>query len=187
MTSEVSEAIKIGAFIAPLALDTFALAIALGLRAVKPLRPAVVCAIFEGGMPAIGIFLARVVAARYIDVALYLGAAILIVVGIHTWREAAEDEDEAERVTFDSLPSMIAAGFAISVDELAVGFPIGAARLPISTMLPAIAVQAFIVAYVGVLFGRRIGQRAARTAGLCAGAAFIVLGLWLVIEHLRIT
>ncbi|MDE2571596.1 MAG: manganese efflux pump [bacterium] len=186
MHALVSDAIKIGAFIVPLALDTLALAIALGLRAVRPLRPALVCAIFEGTMPAIGMVIARVLSSRYIDFAVYLGAVILITVGVHAWREAAENEDEAERVSFDTLPSMVIAGFAISIDELAVGFPVGAAGLPVATTLAAIAVQAFIVAYFGVLFGRRIGQRAARAAGVGAGVAFILLGLWLIVEHLRL-
>ncbi len=180
----MNEAGRIAAFIAPLAFDTLALAIALGLRGIAPWRPAVVFAIFEGCMPAIGAALALVIGARYAGVSVYLGAAILIGLGVHTLREALEDADEAKGLDFGSLRSMAVAGFAISVDELAVGFPIGTAALPVPTVLLAIAAQAFVVTLLGVTFGQRLGARAARAAGIGAGVCFILLAAWLVVEHL---
>ncbi len=180
----MNDAARIAAFVAPLAFDTLALAIALGLRGIAPLRPAIVFALFEGCMPAIGAALALAVGARYAGIAVYLGAAILVVLGAHAVREAVEDEDEAHGLDFGSLRSMALAGFAISVDELAVGFPIGAARLSVPVVLLAIAVQAFVVTLLGVTFGRRLGARAARGAGLGAGACFVLLAIWLVTEHL---
>jgi manganese efflux pump family protein len=180
--TSVSEAARIAAFVAPLGLDTLALAIALGLRGIAPLRPAIVFAIFEGCMPAIGAALAVLIGGRYAGIAVYLGVAILLGLGVHTIREALED-DEAERLDFGSLRSMALAGFAISVDELAVGFPIGTAGIPIPAVLVIIAVQAFVVTLVGLTFGRHLGSRAARAAGVGAGVSFILLAAWLAIEH----
>jgi len=82
---------KILAFTLPLGFDTLALAIAVGLRGIKPLRPAIVFAIFEGTMPAIGVLLAGVVSTRFATLAGYLGGAISIAIGIHSLMEARED------------------------------------------------------------------------------------------------
>ncbi|MBC5799872.1 MAG: manganese efflux pump [Candidatus Eremiobacteraeota bacterium] len=182
----INDAAHIAAFVVPLALDTLALAIVVGLRGgVAPLRVAVVCGLFEGTMPAVGAALALIVPARYGSYAVYLGSAILTAVGVHALREVSQGEEEAEAVSFGSIRSMVLAGFAISTDELAVGFPLAASGLPVMTTLVVVAAQAFIVAYVGVAFGRRLGRAAAKYAGIGAGFAFIVLGMLLAFEHMR--
>ncbi len=98
-----------------------------------------------------------------------------------------EDEDETQDLSFATMRSTMLAGFAISTDELAVGFPMGAARLPIGWILVAIAAQAFVVTFFGIAIGRRLGVKTgagtAHTAGIVAGVAFMALGLYLVIER----
>ncbi len=78
------------------------------------------------------------------------------------------------------------AGFAISTDELAIGFPLGASGLAIATVLIAIAVQTLFVTALGVTVGNRVGsalgRRASRYAGIAAGIAFSAVGLWLILE-----
>ena len=80
------------------------------------------------------------------------------------------------------------AGLGISMDEIAIGFPLGALRLPIVTVLGAIAIQTFVVSVGGILVGRKISQRlgmqASRLAGLAAGAAFVLLGSYLILERI---
>jgi len=74
---------------------------------------------------------------------------------------------------------MVLAGLGISMDEIAIGFPLGALGLPIVAVVGAIAVQTFLVTMGGILVGRRINQRlglqTSRLAGLAAGAAFLCL------------
>jgi len=181
----VNGAAHIAGFALPLALDTLAVAIALGLRGdVAPLRFALLCAAFEGAMPAIGAGLALVLPPAFTAGAVYAGSAILIVVGIHAFREASEG-DETEGLTFASARGMALAGFAISTDELAIGFPLAANGLPILVTLAVIAAQSFLVAFLGVALGRRLGRGAARSAGTAAGVAFVGLGIVLAIERFR--
>lgn len=183
MTSQIGH---IAAFVIPLSFDTLALPIALGLRGgVSPLRVAIVCAVFEGAMPGVGAVLALIVPEKYTMWAVYVGAVILIAVGIHALREASEGESEAETISFGSLRSMVFAGFAISTDELAVGFPLAASGLPVLLTLVVVAVQSFLLAYFGVAFGGRLGAIAAKYAGTAAGIAFIALGVLLALERSR--
>lgn len=179
--------LKIAAFALPLGLDTLAISIALGLRGFAPWRPALTFAVFEGLMPILGVVLARFVGLRFETAAVVLGGILLIGIGANTIREASEVEKEVENISFSSVRSSFLAGLAISTDELAIGFPIGASRLPISTVLMAIAMQAFLVTVLGTAIGNRVGSglglRASRYAGIAAGIVFSLVGFWLIAER----
>lgn len=178
--------LKIVAFVLPLGLDTLAIAIALGLRGLSPWRPAFIFAVFESVMPIVGIVLARIVGLRFGTAAVVIGGIILIGIGFHAIREAMVGEQGTEGVSFNSLRASLVAGLAISTDELAIGFPLGASGLPIATVLIAIAVQTLLVTALGITIGNRVGsalgRRASRYAGVGAGVAFSGVGLWLILE-----
>jgi len=182
-------AVRIAAFVIPLGFDTFAVAVALGLRGLRPLRPALLFSLFETAMPLIGILVGRYLGFRFGALAVYLGAIILIGLGIHTLRKALERNNETASLSFESVRGTLIAGLGISTDEIAVGFPLGALGLPIIPVLAAIAVQAFFVTAAGILLGRRIGRApgimATRIAGIAAGMTFLLLGIYLLVERLR--
>jgi putative Mn2+ efflux pump MntP len=181
--------LKIAAFVFPLGLDTLALAIALGLRGFRPWRPALIFSVFEGVMPLFGIGLARLVSRRFETSAVVTGGIILVSLGIHSVREAfrGEKEKELERISFSSLRSFLPAGLAISTDELAIGFPLGASKLPIPVVLITIVCQTLLLASLGVIAGNRVraglAQNASRYAGISAGIVFALVGLWLIVER----
>jgi putative Mn2+ efflux pump MntP len=179
--------VKLAVFIVPLGIDTFAVALALGIRGSQPLRPALTFAFFEGLMPLIGLLLGHVVGARFTTPAVVLGGTVLLAVALHIAKEALEGDDEAEGLSFTSVRTAALAGFGISMDELAVGFPMGASGLPVPQTIGAIAVQALIVTYVGIVAGNRLGEafgrRTSRIAGLIAAAAFAILGIYLIAQR----
>ncbi|GAC1567762.1 MAG: hypothetical protein NVS2B3_07680 [Vulcanimicrobiaceae bacterium] len=172
----------------PLGLDTFAIAIVLGFRGFSPWRPALVFALFESVMPIVGIVAGRLLGARFATVAEVLGGLVLLGVAIHAAREAF-DEDETSGLGFGSFRTALAAGFGISIDELVVGFPIGAVALPIAPLLLTIGAQTLVVTVGGIALGRRLGAasgtRTARTAGIAAALAFGALGISLLVEALH--
>jgi manganese efflux pump family protein len=90
-------------------------------------------------MPLIGIAVGRYVGLRFGSLAVYVGATILIGMGVHTLRETLADNDEAGSLSFESVQGILLAGSAISTDEIAMGFPLGALDLPIIVVLAAIA------------------------------------------------
>jgi len=179
---------RIVAFVLPLGLDTLAIAIALGLQGQSPLRLALLFVVFETTMPLIGIVIGSVVGLWFETPAAYLSGLILLAVGCHMVREARHRKSEVQRVGLDSLRRIILAGLGILMDEIAIGFPLGALRLPIVAVLGAIAIQTFLVTVGGILVGRKINQRlgmqTSRLAGLAAGAAFLLLGGYLIMERL---
>jgi putative Mn2+ efflux pump MntP len=178
---------EIAAFVVPLGFDTLAVAVALGLHGLRPLRPALTFTFFEAVMPLIGLLLGRAVGARFETPAVVLGGIVLLAVALYILKEALEENDETGNLSFTSLRTAILAGFGISMDELAIGFPMGTSGLPIRETIGAIAAQAFIVTYLGIVAGTRLGEtfgrRTSRIAGLIAAAAFALLGAYLIAQR----
>ncbi len=181
--------VRLVSFALPLGFDTLAIAIVLGLRGVSPWRPALIFAVFEMTMPLVGVVAGHVAGEHFALVAQVASGIVLLAVAVHAFREALEDEDESANLAFGTLRAALAAGLAISTDELAVGFPIGAVGVPVVPLLATIGVQTLVVTVGGIAAGRRIGKnfgrRAARCAGLGAGFAFGAVGVSLLVEAVR--
>ena len=181
--------LKLLAFVLPLGLDSFAVAAAIGasqaLTGWQRLRISLIFVIFEGGMPLIGLGLGAALARGIGQVADYLAGAAVIAIG--AWMLLAGDKDEedkAGRLASSHGLALVALGISISLDELAIGFTIGLAHLPVTTVITAIALQAFIAAQLGLAIGAKIGERWRERAEQAAGIALILLGAYLLTEQL---
>ena len=181
--------LKLLAFVLPLGLDSFAVAAAIGAIGVttarQRLRVSLVFVIFEGGMPLIGLGLGSALARGIGRAADYLAAAAVI--GIGAWMLLARDtgeEDKASRLTSSHGLALVALGISISLDELAIGFTIGLAGVPVIAVVVAIALQAFLAAQLGLAIGAKLGKRWRERAEQAAGVALILLGGYLVTEQL---
>lgn len=176
--------LKLLAFVLPLGLDSFAVAAALGasqvMTAGQRLRISAVFVIFEGGMPLIGLALGGVLARGIGRVADYVAAAAVI--GIGGWMllgRGADEEEQASRIMTSRGLALAGLGISISLDELAIGFGIGLVRLPVSAVIVAIALQAFVAAQLGLALGAKIAERWRERAERVAGIALILLGAYL--------
>ncbi|HEV2878463.1 MAG TPA: manganese efflux pump [Candidatus Eremiobacteraceae bacterium] len=175
---------KVLAFVLPLGFDTLAVAILLGINNAPIMRVVLTFTIFETLMPVFGILVGGFVSLRFQEIGALVGGLILFAVGTHALLEATKLDEEVAGLSFATLRFALLAGASISLDELAIGFPMRMANVPVIPTLLAIAVQAFIVSTVGVLCGRKFGERTATASGAIAGVAFIFLGLYLGIPAL---
>jgi putative Mn2+ efflux pump MntP len=182
--------LRLLAFVLPLGLDTFAVAAALGaagsLTGRDRLRVSVLFVMFEGGMPLIGLAAGAPLARTIGSVADYLAVAALI--GLGAWMLLAgrddEEEERAARLKITHGVALLALGVSISLDELAIGFTLGLARLPVLAVIAAIAAQTLVAVQLGLYLGARIGARIRQGAERLAGVALIVLGGYVLAEHL---
>jgi manganese efflux pump family protein len=181
--------LKLLAFVLPLGLDSFAVATAIGAArattASQRLRISLILVIFEGGMPLIGLGLGSVLAHGIGVAADYLAA--IVVSGIGAWTLLSDDQDEeakASRITTSRGLALMGLGIGISMDELAIGFSIGLTRLPVTTVIAAIALQAFIAAQLGLATGAKIAERWRERTERLAGITLVVLGAYLFAEQL---
>ena len=167
----------------PLALDTFALAAALGVAGLEKqdrLRVALVFTVFEAGMPIAGILVGRIAGNLIGAWAGYGGIVFLFVAGFLLLRPGQDDEKEQKRLRLLAHARGLAIldlGLSISVDELTVGLSAGLLGLPIALTVVWIAIQAFAAAQVGLRFGARLGEKIRERSGQVAGVALIAVAL----------
>jgi putative Mn2+ efflux pump MntP len=186
---QAGDVLRLLAFVLPLGLDSFAVAAAIG--ATQPvtlrqrLRISVIFVAFEAGMPLIGLTLGSSLARIIGDVADYLAAAAVI--GVGAWMLThgdGDDEQAAGRILATRGTAIIALGVSISLDELAIGFSLGLARLPLVPVIIAIGVQALLAAQLGLSLGARISEHLRERAEQAAGVALILLGGFLIAERI---
>ena len=167
----------------PLALDTFALAAALGMAGLQGrdrLRVALVFTAFEAGMPIAGILIGRGVGSFLGDWAGYGGIAFLFLAGALLLRPGQKESDESGRLKLLAHArgfAIIDLGISISVDELAVGFSAGLLGLSILLTVLWVGIQAFVAAQVGLRLGARLGEEFRERAEWVAGVALILVAL----------
>jgi manganese efflux pump family protein len=174
----------------PLALDTFALAAALGMAGLEKrdrLRVTLVFTAFEAGMPIAGMLVGRVAGAFLGTWAGYGGIAFLFVAGLLLLRPGQKDADEAGRLRLLAHARGVAIldlGIGISVDELTVGLSAGLLGLSVVLTVLWIAVQAFVATQLGLRLGGRLGEEARERAEWLAGVALILVAVVLLVLRL---
>jgi putative Mn2+ efflux pump MntP len=174
----------------PLALDTFALAAALGMAGLKGrdrLRVALVFTAFEAGMPIAGMLIGRGIGSFLGDWAGYGGIAFLVLAGALLLRPGQKESDESGRLKLLAHArgfAIIDLGVSISVDELTVGFSAGLLGLSILVTVVWIGVQAFVATQVGLRLGERLGEEFRERAEWVAGVALILVAVVLLVIRL---
>ena len=177
----------------PLALDTFALAAALGMAGLKGrdrLRVALVFTAFEAGMPIAGMLIGRGVGSFLGAWAGYGGIAFLFLAGALLLRPGQKESDESRRLALLAGArglAIIDLGLSISVDELTIGLSAGLLGLSVLVTVVWIGIQAFVATQLGLRFGARIGEGFRERAEWVAGIALIVVaGVLLVLRLARL-
>jgi putative Mn2+ efflux pump MntP len=174
----------------PLALDTFALAAALGMAGLERrdrLRVTLVFTAFEAGMPIAGMLIGRAAGAFLGAWAGYGGIAFLFVAGLLLLRPGQNDADESGKLRLLAHArgfAILDLGLSISVDELTIGLSAGLLGLSILLTVLWIGVQAFVASQVGLRLGGRLGEQVRERAEWVAGVALILVALVLLVLRL---
>ena len=165
-----------------LGADNFAASVAIGLAGVDArirFRVAVAFGLFEGGMPLLGLVLGRSLAGTLGSHARWVGGGLLIATGVYelwgaVFGDGIETEVHAPRQRSSARLVMVAA--ALSIDNLIVGFALGAYRVSLVLAAVTIAVISVLMSLIGLELGVRIGERLARGGELLGGVALIGVG-----------
>lgn len=166
----------------PLALDTFALAAALGVAGLAGsarLRVALVFTGFEALMPIVGLLAGRAIGGLIGDWAGFVGIGFLVLAGLVLLRPGDEAGEERRlRLLAQARGfAVLTLGLSISLDELTVGLSAGLLGLSIVITVVWIAIQAFVAAQVGMRFGARLGEELRERSEQAAGVALIAVAV----------
>ena len=164
-------------------MSNFAAAIAIGVAGVDTrtrLRVGLVFGAFESGMPIVGLLIGAGAAAPLGHAARWVGAGLLLAVGCYALIGSLPGPRRVRPATAPAragLGSLLLAGLALSLDNLAVGFALGSYHA--SVVVGAITIGAVSVALslVGLELGARIGSRAGEQSERLAGLLLIGVGV----------
>jgi putative Mn2+ efflux pump MntP len=171
-----------------LGLSNFAAAIGIGVsgtrgRAMVPI--AVVFGAFEAGMPVLGVALGQGVAASLGQAARWLGGAVLIVIGVTSlilaWRKPRGPREPPGPGTGRDAASwrlgrIVASGLALSADNLAAGFALGAYHTGLAQAAAVFGAVSVVMSLAGLELGARLGAGAGDRSEMVASVILIAVG-----------
>jgi putative Mn2+ efflux pump MntP len=173
---------------ASVGLSNLAAAIGIGLGGVTArtrVQVALTFGVFEAGMPIVGLVVGAGVASGIGHAARWIGAAVLIAIGVLTvvqaWRQPAETvrgaPEPGQPHHTDSLGRLIVSAFALSLDNLAAGFALGTMHVGVAEGAIVIGVVSVVLSLAGLELGGRIGAAAGRRGEQIGGAILVAVGV----------
>jgi putative Mn2+ efflux pump MntP len=163
-----------------LGLSNFAAAIGIGVSGVDArtrLWVGGVFGLFETGMPIAGLALGHGLAATLGSTAHQIGAGLLIATGIHAlWQSTRGDQAHAAPPAGQPIGRLLVTGLALSIDNLAVGFSLGAYPVNLAEAAIIIGVVSVALSLIGLELGNRIGIATGRRGELLGALVLIAVG-----------
>jgi putative Mn2+ efflux pump MntP len=162
-----------------LGLDNFGAAIGLGAGTPGGLtrwRVALVFGFFEAAMPVVGLILGRAVAAPLAGAAPVVGGVALGLIGAYSAVLALSGGSPTSTGSAGNW-RIIAVGAALSIDNLIVGFALGAFHVNFVAAVLVIAAVSVALSLLGLELGSRLGARMGERSELVGGLALIGVGV----------
>jgi len=174
-----------------LSFDTFAVSISSGLVLKKidfynATKIAVTLAVFQAVMPLIGWLAGSGIKSYAESFDHWIAFGILGLLGGKMIYESFKTDPEDRSFNPLDIKVMIGMAIATSIDALVVGFSFALLNYQILFSIAIIGVVTYIVAMLGMLFGKNIGSRIGRRMEVLGGLMLIIIGLKILFEHLSV-
>jgi manganese efflux pump family protein len=172
-----------------LSFDTFAVSISSGLILRKidffnATKIAITLAVFQAGMPLIGWLAGSGIKSYAESFDHWIAFGILGLLGGKMIYESFTSHPESRQFNPLELKVMVGMAIATSIDALIVGFSFALLNFKIFFSIGIIGAVTYIVAMLGMLFGKKIGAGLGRRMEILGGIMLILIGLKILIEHL---
>ena len=102
-------------------------------------------------------------------------------------RESARRPEARRKPNRHSLKMLVATAIGTSIDAMAVGVTLAFIDADIVVTALAIGCATFLMATVGILMGRFIGEKFGRIAEAIGAVGLIVIGAKILVEHTLIS
>ena len=172
---------------ASVGLSNLAAAIGIGFGGVTKatrLRVALVFGAFETGMPIVGLIIGAGLATGIGQLARWIGAGLLIVLGGVTVLRAlrqpgwpAPGSAAVHPAHTMGLGKLIVTAFALSLDNLAAGFALGTLHVSVAEAAIVIGAVSVLMSLAGLEAGGRLGATAGRRGEQIGGAILVAVGV----------
>jgi putative Mn2+ efflux pump MntP len=163
-----------------LGLSNFAAAIGIGISGASArtrLKVGIIFGVFEAGMPIAGLSLGHGLARALGGAAHWISAGLLIATGAWSLAQAVRaDPGDAAPASRQGTGRLIVTGLALSIDNLAVGFALGAFHVNLAEAIAIIGSVSIALSLIGLELGTRIGTRAGQRGEVLGGLVLIAVG-----------
>jgi len=172
-----------------LAMDAFAVSIASGaayrqLHIKHTLRIAIFFGGFQAFMPLLGA-LAGLSFRDYIeDYDHWIAFAILAIIGSKMVYESFKITEAEKNYSPKNILVLLTLSVATSIDALAVGITLSIVVTSVTIAVIVIGLVTFILSYIGVILGKRLGHFFENRIEAVGGVVLIGLGIKILIQHL---
>jgi putative Mn2+ efflux pump MntP len=161
-------------------LSNFAAAVAIGVSGVDArtrLQVGVVFGVFEVGMPIVGLALGHSLADTLGRSARWLGGGLLIAAGLYGLVSGLRrSDDEPSALAGLSRGRLVLTGAALGIDNLVIGFALGAYHVSVVVAALVIGVISVGLSLIGLELGSRIGARTGDLAEVVGSVVLMAVG-----------
>ena len=176
-----------------LAMDAMAVSVTLGIckgsvKLSDALRAGLYFGAFQALMPALGFLTGSRLSGIIEPVDHWIAFGLLAFIGVKmiyeaVWEKAVEDDDSCPVGNPMSHKRMLVLAIATSIDALAAGISLALDKLPLLESVLAIGLITFVISFAAVLLGKRLKVIFQKRASILGGAALILIGIKILIEH----
>lgn len=179
---------------AALGLSNLAAAIGIGVSGVDGalrLRVALVFGLFEAGMPLVGLAIGHAVSADAEGPTFrWMAGGLLAAVGCYEvtgWLRSRREDARREAASPGAVPEeaaghkwggwrLVISGLTLSIDNLIVGFALGADRITLLTATVVIGLVSVGMSLAGLELGAKLGMALGERAELAGGIVLVLVG-----------
>jgi putative Mn2+ efflux pump MntP len=158
-----------------------------GASAATRIRVGTVFGLFEAGTPLIGLLLGHGTARALDGVAGYVGGGLLIALGGWQLLQAirARNEPPAQPTAQPTgMWRLLLTAFALSMDNLVVGFTLGTQHTPLAGAIAVFAAVSVALSLLGFELGRRLSSAVEFGVEYLAGIVLLGVGVFLAVGEL---
>ena len=104
-------------------------------------------------------------------------------IGVHMLKESLSNKEEEVDDSL-SFKTILLLAIATSIDALAVGISFAFLKVDILQAITMIGIITFVLSFLAVIIGNRLGNMLEKYAGILGGCILILIGCKILIEHL---
>ena len=173
-----------------LSMDSFAVSFTKGMTLKKinlsiATKIAFLFGLFQGVMPFIGWLFGMNFELYIRSIDHWIAVFLLSFLGIKMIIEAIKNDNSDDSTYLDNK-ELIILSIATSIDALAVGVTFAFLNIDIIPICVSIGVITFLVCFIGVLIGKKIGSVFKNYAQIVGGIILVLIGLNILNEHTQI-
>ena len=171
-----------------LAMDAFAVSVVSGaaykkLHVAHALRIALFFGAFQAFMPLIGSLAGLTIKQYLAGYDRWLTFALLFVVGCKMIYESFRFKSTEKKTDPSNIIVLLALAVATSIDALAVGVTLSLITDSVLTAVIVIGLITFLLSYIGVFIGKRLGHFFENKIEAVGGLILIAIGLKILLNH----